>query len=144
MKYGTLDRSINNINSLSAVLAMGHYWPINIKQQALSRVCCSLTFGGAASNRADLHNGVLVVVRGAAPLALYLQPVTLLESMVTEPRKAGYCILTPSLANIPALLFAFVEPAKQTGLTDPAGKDPSGFFFFLNPFNIWNFVLADL
>lgn len=53
---------------------------------------------------------VLVVVRGAAPLALYLQPVTLLESMVTEPRKAGYCILTPSLANIPALLFAFEEP----------------------------------
>lgn len=127
MKYGTLDSDINNINSLSAVLAMGHYWPINIKQQALSRVCCSLTFGGAASNRADLHNGVLVVVRGAAPLALYLQPVTLLESMVTEPRKAGYCILTPSLANIPALLFAFVEPAKQTGLTDPAGKDPSVF-----------------
>lgn len=77
----------------------------------------------------------LVVVRGAAPLALYLQPVTLLESMVTEPRKAGYCILTPSLANIPALLFAFEEPEKQTGLMDPAGKDPRVVVVFLYSFN---------
>lgn len=73
---------------------------------------------------------VLVVVRGAAPLALYLQPVTLLESMVTEDRKAGYCILTPSLANKPALLFAFEEPSKQTALTEPAGKDARGFFWY--------------
>lgn len=28
--------------------------------------------------------------------ALYLQAVTLLESMVTDPWKEGYCILTPS------------------------------------------------
>lgn len=55
-------------------------------------------------------------------MALYLQPVTLLESMVTDPWKAGYCILTPSLANIPVLLFAFVHPSKQTGLMDPAGE----------------------
>lgn len=34
-------------------------------------------------------------------MALYLQAVTLLESMVTDPWKEGYCVLTPSLANGP-------------------------------------------
>lgn len=42
-------------------------------------------------------------------MALYLQAVTLLESMVTDPWKEGYCILTPSLANIPLLLSSFVR-----------------------------------
>lgn len=32
-------------------------------------------------------------------MALYLQAVTLLESMVTDPWKEGYCILTPSLVS---------------------------------------------
>lgn len=53
-------------------------------------------------------------------MALYLQAVTLLESMVTAPWKAGYCILTPSQAKVPLLLSPSVRASKQTGLMDHA------------------------
>lgn len=45
-------------------------------------------------------------------MALYLQAATLLECMVTDPWKEGYCILTPSLANLTPLHSSFVRSQK--------------------------------